>query len=171
MPHSLTELLRHERNFTATASHRLRSPLTGPQLTLESGLDQEDARPALEEALEATRRLHETVEEVLRLSRTAGLRRATPPDRPVRELLARTEERWHGLPARDGRRLRLAVQDVPDDARVPGGPVAEILEVLLDNAYVHERGTVSVTVRDLQDAFALDVTDEGTVDTDGSKSM
>ncbi|GHD91060.1 HAMP domain-containing sensor histidine kinase [Streptomyces naganishii] len=167
MLHSLTELLRHERNFTANASHQLRTPLTGLQLTLEAGLAQDDARPALEEALEATRRLYETVEEVLRLSRSAGLPRPTAPDRPVRELLARTEERWHGPLARDGRRLELAVQDVPDDVRVPGGPVAEILQVLLDNARVHGRGTVSVTVRDLDDAFALDVADEGTVDDDG----
>ncbi|MBA2813820.1 HAMP domain-containing histidine kinase [Streptomyces sp. KM273126] len=167
MLHSLSELLRHERDFTANASHQLRTPLTGLQLTLETGLAQDDARPALQEALADTRRLHETVEEVLRLSRSAGQPRPTAPDRPVGELLARTEERWHGLLARDGRRLELAIQDAPDDVRVPGGPIAEILGVLLDNARVHGRGTVRVTVRDLDDALAFDIADEGTVEGDG----
>jgi signal transduction histidine kinase len=167
MLHSLTELLRHERNFTANASHQLRTPLTGLQLTLEAGLAQDDTRPALEEALAATRRLHETVEEVLRLSRPAGLPRPVAPDRPVRELLVHAEGRWHGLFARDGRRLEVAVQDVPDDVRVPGGPVTEILNVLLDNARVHGRGTVRVTVRDLDDALAFDIADEDALDGDG----
>jgi signal transduction histidine kinase len=89
------------------------------QLTLEAGLAQDDARlrPALEEALDATRRLHDTVEEVLRLAGSPG----------------------------------------------PPGAVAEILGVLLDNARTHGRGSVRVTVRDLDDALAFDVADEGTV--------
>ncbi|MGW5129083.1 HAMP domain-containing sensor histidine kinase [Streptomyces sp. NPDC004069] len=167
MLHSLSELLRHERDFTANASHQLRTPLTGLQLTLEAGLAQNDARPALEEALAATRRLHETVEEVLRLSSSAGLPRRTALDRPVGELLARAEKRWHALLAKDGRRLEFAVQDVPDDVHIPGGPVTEILGVLLDNARAHGRGTVRVAVRDLDDALAFDVADEGAVDGDG----
>ncbi|WP_189870493.1 HAMP domain-containing sensor histidine kinase [Streptomyces bluensis] len=167
MLHSLSELLRHERDFTANASHQLRTPLTGLQLTLEAGLAQDDARPALQQALADTRRLHETVEEVLRLSRSAGPPRALAPDRPVGELLAQTGERWHGLLAHDGRRLVLALQDAPDDVRVPGGPITEILGVLLDNARVHGRGTVRATVRDLEDALALDIADEGTVEGDG----
>ncbi|MEU6011986.1 HAMP domain-containing sensor histidine kinase [Streptomyces sp. NPDC047453] len=169
MLHSLSELLCHERNFSANASHQLRTPLTGLQLTLEAGLAQGDTRPALQEALAATRRLHETVEEVLRLSRSAGLPRPAAPDRPLGELVAQTERRWHGLFARDGRRLGFAAEDVPDDVRVPGGPVAEILHVLLDNARVHGHGTVRVTVRDLDDALAFDVADEGTVDGDGER--
>ncbi|MFF4795924.1 histidine kinase dimerization/phospho-acceptor domain-containing protein [Streptomyces sp. NPDC001276] len=169
MLHSLSQLLRHERNFSANASHQLRTPLTGLQLTLEAGLAQEDTRPALQEALAATRRLHETVEEVLRLSRSAGLPRPAAPDRPLGGLVAQTEGRWHGLFARDGRRLDFAAENVPDDIRIPGGPVTEILHVLLDNARVHGHGTVRVTVRDLDEALAFDVADEGTVDGDDKR--
>ncbi|MEW2117746.1 HAMP domain-containing sensor histidine kinase [Streptomyces sp. NPDC005474] len=169
MLHSLAELLRRERDFTANVSHQLRTPLTGLQLTLEIGLEQDDTRPVLEEALDATRRLHHTVEEVLRLSASAGLPRPVEPDRAVAGLLRETEERWHGLFARDGRRLECDTGEAPDDVRVPGGPVAEILGVLLDNARVHGHGTVRVTVRDLDDALALDIADEGTANGDSAR--
>ncbi|MFF2993148.1 sensor histidine kinase [Streptomyces sp. NPDC057950] len=167
MLHSLSELLRHERNFTSNASHQLRTPLTGLQLILEAGLSQEDdgrLRPVLREALAATTRLHHTVEEVLRLAGSPLPPNRPASDRPVAALLEETDELWHGLFAQDGRRLECGVQDTPADVRVPGGPVAEILGVVLDNARAHGRGSVRVSVRDLAGALAFDVADEGVLD-------
>ncbi|MGW1000359.1 HAMP domain-containing sensor histidine kinase [Streptomyces sp. NPDC002520] len=166
MLHSLSELLRHERDFAANASHQLRTPLAGLQLTLETGLEQDDdarLRPVLTEALATTRRLHDTVEEVLRLSTSRAALRPRAAERPVGHVLRATEERWHGPFAQVGRRFECHAWDVPDGVPVPGGPVTEILDILLDNARVHGRGTVRLVVRDLDDALAFDVTDEGEV--------
>ncbi|MEU8975368.1 HAMP domain-containing sensor histidine kinase [Streptomyces monashensis] len=166
MLHSLSELLRLERDFAANASHQLRTPLAGLQLTLESGLEQADdarLRPVLAEALATTRRLHDTVEEVLRLSTSRAALRPRAAERPVGHVLRATEERWHGLFAQAGRRFECHAGDVLDDVPVPGAPVTEILDILLDNARVHGRGTVRLVVRDLEDALAFDITDEGEV--------
>ncbi|MEU5312648.1 HAMP domain-containing sensor histidine kinase [Streptomyces sp. NPDC021562] len=166
MLHSLSELLRRERDFTANASHQLRTPLTGLQLALEAGLAQDDdarLRPVLAEALATTQRLHHTVEEVLRLSRSGVPARPTARTIAVRQLLGETEERWHGLFAQDGRRLECATQETAAGTRVPGASVSELLGILLDNARVHGHGTVRLAVRDLEDALAFDVSDEGAV--------
>ncbi|MFE1840478.1 HAMP domain-containing sensor histidine kinase [Streptomyces sviceus] len=163
---SLSELLRHERDFTANASHQLRTPLTGLQLALEAGLAQDgdtELRPVLTEALATTHRLHHTVEEVLRLSGAGKVSPSAAGKIAVGQLLRDAETRWHGLFARDGRRLECAARDTPTDVLVPGVPVSEVLGILLDNARVHGRGTVRVTVRDLEDALAIDVSDEGSV--------
>ncbi|MER5528112.1 HAMP domain-containing sensor histidine kinase [Streptomyces sp. NPDC002677] len=166
MLHVLSELLRHERDFAANASHQLRTPLTGLQLALEAGLAQDDdtlMRPVLAEALATTHRLHRTVEEVLRLSRSPDRDRRSAGGVGVARLLEEAESRWHGLFAEAGRRLVCDTRDLPADVRVPEGPVSEVLGVLLDNALVHGRGTVRLSVRDLDDALAVDVSDEGAV--------
>ncbi|MET7987683.1 HAMP domain-containing sensor histidine kinase [Streptomyces sp. NPDC005281] len=172
MLHSLSELLRHERDFTSNASHQLRTPLAGLQLALEGGLGQEDEtrlRPVVAEALATTERLHRTVEELLRLSRTEGWAHSAATYVPAQQLIRETADRWHGLFAGEGRRLVSAADDVPADVRIPGGPVSEVLGILLDNARVHGRGTVRLRARDLGSALAVDVADEGSIDGDPAR--
>ncbi|MBD0742244.1 HAMP domain-containing sensor histidine kinase [Streptomyces sp. CBMA152] len=166
MLQSLSELLQHEKNFTANASHQLRTPLTGLQLTLETALAQDDSRlrPAVEEALASTRHLHQTVEDVLRLTRTVRQPAAATAGEPVGRILDDLASRWHGLFADDGRRLECAAPEATAQALIPGRAVTQILDILLDNARLHGRGTVEVTVRDFEDALAFDVSDEGTLD-------
>ncbi|MEV6019960.1 MULTISPECIES: HAMP domain-containing sensor histidine kinase [unclassified Streptomyces] len=169
---SLSELLRHERDFTANASHQLRTPLAGLQLALEAGLGQDDAtrlRPVVSEALATTQRLHRTVEELLRLSRSHGWAPSSAAHVPAHQLIEDTVERWHGHFAREGRRLVSSADDVPADVRVPSGPVSEVLGILLDNARVHGRGTVRIRARDLGGALAFDVTDEGSIEGDPAR--
>jgi signal transduction histidine kinase len=51
----------------------------------------------------------------------------------------------------------------PTMINVPGSLITQILNVLMDNALRRGRGAVTLTVREISEAFALDVTDEGSI--------
>jgi signal transduction histidine kinase len=46
---------------------------------------------------------------------------------------------------------------------VPGSLVAQILDVLIDNALRHGRATVTLTAREISQTLAIDVADEGSI--------
>jgi signal transduction histidine kinase len=163
MVQRLAQLLQHERHFTANASHQLRTPLTGLQLGLEAALATPgaDLRAAVEETLEQSRHLHQTIDEVLRLAR-AGQDHPPAASQPAAELLDRAARRWHGAFAQDDRRLEFAREPGTGDHPVPGRAAGQILDVLLDNARTHGRGKVDVRLREVGAALAVDVADEGT---------
>jgi len=156
----LSDLLARERAFSADASHQLRTPLAGLRLQLESALDTPgaDLPAAITAGLTTTDRLERTIDDLLALARD------TRPDggiAPLRGQLAELEQDWHGLLAEQGRVLRVAVQPDVADSLVSAPVLRQIMTVLLDNALRHGRGTVTVGVRDVGAAVAVDVTDEG----------
>jgi signal transduction histidine kinase len=63
--------------------------------------------------------------------------------------------------AAEGRPLRAVVEVDHAIAAVSPAVLAEITEVLLDNAHAHGGGAVSVVVRRAGDAFVLEVSDQG----------
>ena len=155
----LGDLVARERAFSATASHQLRTPVTGLRLGLEAALATPgaDIRAAAGEAVELTDQLSRTIDDVLQLAReplTRGGRIAVPV------LLDDLERRWHGPLAATGRPLRVR-QDSPPDGLGSLPAVRQILDVLVDNALRHGAGVVCVVARRSSDALALDVVDEG----------
>lgn len=157
----LGDLVQRERAFSADASHQLRTPLAGLRLQLEAAL----AGPAgsvhapLTSAITAVDRLEQTVTDLLVLARDAR------PDVGPIDLRAVVEDvavGWRGRESAGGRAVRVAVEPDLPAALASESAVRQVLAVLLDNAAVHGRGTVTVTARDTGDVLALDVADEGT---------
>ncbi|MFJ7244319.1 sensor histidine kinase [Kitasatospora sp. NPDC098652] len=159
----LSRTLQREREFSQNASHQLRTPLAGLQLGLEAALAHRSSvlRSDLEQALERSRHLQATVDEVLRMTRPGPSAPHAAALVPAADVLGALEGRWHGVLARGGRRLRVAVQEGGEGLRLPGATAAQILDVLLDNARTHGRGTVTVILREIGGATAVDVADEG----------
>lgn len=168
----LTGLLERERHFSADASHQLRTPLTGLRLALQTALQRRhhdpdiDLRPTLEEAVVRVDELNHTVEDILRMARLTPTRRLGDAPEPLRTVLDALEIRWHGALARDGRRLAIHADGDEVQLRVPGAAVAQVLDVLLDNAVRHGLGAVTVSVREIVDMVAIDVSDEGSTTVD-----
>jgi signal transduction histidine kinase len=155
----LGDLVDRERSFSADASHQLRTPLTGLRLQLEAALDQPgvDLHAAIGDALAATDRLQATIDEILALARQAPSAH-DPLD--VDAVLQSIRKRWHAVLAAKGKPLRLAVTGSPHP-RVDASALNQILDVLIDNADRHGAGAIGLVFRALDDAVAIDVTDEG----------
>ncbi len=153
------ELVSRERSFSADASHQLRTPLAALRLELESAaLVSPERAEELDAALAQVDRLQSTIETLLAVSRgTPTGEQTTELGRAVGDL----EQRWRGSLARSGRPLRVNVEVDPAVAAISPAVLAEVLEVLVQNAYVHGDGAVQVTVRRVGDAFALEVSDQG----------
>ena len=172
----LGELLERERQFTANASHQLRTPLAGLQLVLEAAYADpaRDPHAALEEALSTTRRLQATVEDVLALHRDDSIHAsrgwpsgggafhgAGEEPRPLGRLLDEVASRWHGPLAAAGRRLGHTCDNDVAATPLPSIRAGQILDVLLDNALRHGAGLVRIRARSAGSAIGIDVCDEG----------
>ncbi|TWE15657.1 sensor histidine kinase [Kitasatospora atroaurantiaca] len=168
MVQRLARLLQHERDYAANASHQLRTPLTGLQLGLETALTtpEADLRAAAAEALEQSRHLQHTIDEVLRLAKAEAAPATHTASQPAGELLERAERRWHDPFAQDGRRIRFTLEPGTAILPLPSRAAEQILDILLDNARKHGRGSVEVALREVGDALALDIADEGTLTLD-----
>jgi signal transduction histidine kinase len=169
MVDKLGDMLQRERNFSANASHQLRTPLTGLQLALEAAREQAaqdpgfDLRPALQEAGDRAEELHRTIDDLLQVARLPSDQWAAAEPIPLEDVMAEAERRWHGPFAKQGRRLTIRRRQGMATAEVPGRVVAQILDILLDNATRHGVGAVTITARDIGDAAAIDVADEGSL--------
>ena len=156
----LDELIARERAFSADASHQLRTPLTAMRTTLETELSfpRPDPTVAIREALGDIDRLEATIAELLDIARTND-RPATIELEPV---LAGLASAWIPRAATPGRSLQ--VDPGHDSPAVIGHPtmLRHALDVLVDNALIHGKGAIAVTVTHDDHTVTITVADHGT---------
>jgi signal transduction histidine kinase len=162
--HQLGDVIGRERAFSSQVSHQLRTPLAGLQIDIEQATMPEDQRAA---ALTHIQRLGTTIDDLLRLRRHT--RRAVTVT-PLIEALDQAEQRWHAALADRGRPLRTQVDDGIETVPISEPALRQILDVLIQNALDHGSGEVDITAREIPGGVAVEVTDEGTNQSDLSTS-
>ena len=153
----LDDLVSRERAFSADASHQLRTPLAALRLELEA-LELQGEGEAVSRSLAQVERLQATIDTLLSVARDASPGSASTD---IVAMLAGLEEEWRGRLAERARPLRIDAPDGGLAARANGGVIREILRVLLDNAYMHGSGAITVSARDARGWVAIDVSDQG----------
>jgi signal transduction histidine kinase len=154
-------LVAREREFSANASHQLRTPLTALRLRLEEiGLQApgSEGKEEVEAALAEVDRLERTIADLLAYARAARAGEAVDLD--LAALTRSHTETWAVLYGRAGRALQVDA-GAPAVVHASPGALGQVLDVLLDNALSHGAGRARVSVTDDGRRATLAVEDEG----------
>jgi signal transduction histidine kinase len=156
----LADLLRRERELAGDISHQLRSRLTALSMRLEeiNGSGDPLARREAEAALEQVDRMVSVVDDLLEQARADRARHAVEVDLCLQIEELRGE--WESVFAAKGRRLRLSVEAGAHAVASPGH-LQQVLGVLVENAFVHGDGTVTISAQRVGEHVAIEVSDEG----------
>jgi len=138
-------IVRNERAFVRDASHQLRTPLAGIQLSLQQ------QPPDVATALARASDLETTIADLLSLRGLTGTGSCNPD-----HIAAEAVRRWSS-PARPV----VLRSDNTGNVTITGPALRQSLDVLLDNALRHGRGTVTVTVEPYGDTVLIEVADQG----------
>jgi signal transduction histidine kinase len=152
----LERLVTRQRQFTADASHELRTPVAGLRANLEDALmypDDTELEVTLGAALRDTERIEAIITDLLLLARigTAG---ATVQERVDLAHLVATEVRGREADIRTNLAPGVVVAGVPTQ-------LGRLLDNLLDNAQRYAKSMIEVEVRRDADEAKLVVADDG----------
>ena len=140
-------MLESERNFTADATHQLRTGLTGLAMRLEvlERNEDPDVRVEASATLEQIHELSRALDELLHVARRGSAGERTNVD--LAQIVRHHVDDWR---AQFAEKQRQVVVTVGTNPSVHGSPglIGQILNILLDNALRHGRGTVAVLVHD-----------------------
>lgn len=155
-------LIATERHFATDASHQLRTPLTALTMRLEEIIAEannpEVVREEGEAALAQAERLVETVENLLGRARKSQHPEVEPVQ--VDDVLQQCVDEWEPVFHQEGRSLEMAGSDGLTAMTVPSD-LSQILATLVENAYKHGAGTVTVRRVDAGQSVRIEVSDEG----------
>jgi two-component system OmpR family sensor kinase len=171
---TLNEMLRRigdglarERRFVADASHELRTPLallkTELELALRRSRSTEELEAAIRSAAEDTERLSRIADDLLLLARAEQGRvplRREPVD--VADILETVANRFRSRAELERRDLSVTTDDDPLVVSADRTLLEQALANMVDNAFTHGAGRVTLKAEQRNGSAELHVLDEGT---------
>ena len=158
----MAELVERERQFSANASHQLRTPLTALRMQLEElaafADDPEIVRSDAATALAQADLLDATITELLALARHGQM--SPPVNIDATALVVDRSLAWTGAFDQAHRQL-IIKPSLPLMVSTSPAALGQCLDVLLDNALHHGAGVVTVRTQSVGSGGIIEVTDEG----------
>lgn len=158
----LDQLMQRERELAVTASHELRTPITGLRLQLEDltlwPQTHPDVAAQLEESMAELDRLGGAITRLLDEDRGQRSEAATEVDLAI--LTQGLVEDWRRQASNRGREIDHAASGRVR-ARVDIASVTRLLELLLEDAGAHGSGRIDVDTAELTTHLRVRVADEG----------
>ena len=158
--------LARERRFVADASHELRTPLallkTQLELALRRSRSTEELEAAIRGAAEDTERLSRLADDLLLLARAEQGRvplRREPVD--VADVLETVAGRFQSRAVSERRDLSVTTDDDPLVVSADRPLLEQALANMVDNAFTHGAGRVTLTAEQRNGSAELHVLDEG----------
>jgi len=168
MQNQLARLDRARKQFIASASHELRTPIFSLggflELLADEDLDEETRRQFLDQLRGQVDRMRKLATELLDLSRLeAGALELRPEPTDVGQLAREVAGEFTPAAQRHESAVRLELPDEPIELECDPERVAQVLRILLDNALVHTpAGTrVRVSAARRNGHVRLEVSDRG----------
>ena len=161
----LEDGLERERRFVADASHELRTPLATLRAELELALRRsrttQEFENSIRSAAEETDRLSRIADDLLILARAEqGTLALRPEPTDLVDVVETVRDRFGARAELEGRALTVEADEAPV-ARVDRLRVEQALGNLVDNAFEHGRGRITITAGQSNSSAELHVLDEG----------
>ena len=167
MQAQLARLDRARKQFIASASHELRTPIFSLggflELLADEELDEDTRRQFLEQLQGQVERMRKLATELLDLSRLeSGALELRPEPTDLGQLAREVAAEFTPAAARHNADVRLDLADEPIELECDPERVAQVLRILLDNALVHTpQGTgVRVSAARANGHVRLEVSDQ-----------
>ncbi len=161
----LEDGLERERRFVADASHELRTPLATLRAELELALRRsrttQEFENSIRSAAEETDRLSRIADDLLILARAEqGTLALRPEPTDLVDVVEKVRDRFGARAELERRSLTVEADEAPV-ARVDRPRVEQALGNLVDNAFEHGRGPITITAGRHNSSVELHVLDEG----------
>jgi len=161
----LEDGLERERRFVADASHELRTPLATLRAELELALRRsrttQEFENSIRSAAEETDRLSRIADDLLVLARAEqGTLALRPEPTDLVDVVEKVRDRFGARAELEGRPLTVEADEAPV-ARVDRLRVEQALGNLVDNAFEHGLGSITITAGRHNSSVELHVLDEG----------